>query len=67
MQLKWYKLIDVDYDIDEVLVWARKLQLSEQGTNISNNSSANGYLGDSQQYWTGEFPQKQFDYFNGCI
>ena len=67
MQLKWYKLIAVDYDIDEVLVWARKLQLSKPGTNIINSSSANGYLGDNQQYWTGEFPQKQFDYFNSII
>ncbi len=67
MQLKWYKLINVDYDIDEVLVWARKLQLSQSGISIDSNSSANGYLGEHQQYWTGEFPQTQFDYFNSII
>jgi hypothetical protein len=67
MQLKWYKLINVNYNIDEVLVWARKLQLSQEGTIISDQSSANGYLGEHQQYWTGEFPQAQFDYFNSII
>jgi len=65
--MKWCKLIDVEYDIDKVLVWARKLQLGSKGNAITGESSLNGYMGNDQYYWTGEFPQQEFNYFNSII
>ena len=67
MAIKWYKLIDVEFDLDKVSVWARKLQLSSSGQAMTTDSSLNGDLGNDQHYWTGEFPQKQFDYINSII
>ena len=67
MELKWYKLIDVDFNLDKLLVWARKLQSSSSGNEIKTDSSLNGDLGSDQRYWAGEFPQKEFDYINSLI
>tara|TARA_B100001778_G_scaffold308166_1_gene288730 strand:- start:2539 stop:3057 length:519 start_codon:yes stop_codon:yes gene_type:complete len=67
MELKWYKLIDAKFNLDKVLIWARKLQLSSSGHAMSTDSSLNGDLGSDQRYWTGEFPQKEFDYINSLI
>lgn len=58
----WYKLFDVEYDIDKLLVWARRLQLSKPSILASSE-----YFGKHQQYWASEFPQDMFDYFNQII
>ena len=67
MQLKWHKLYKVDYDLDKILIWARLLQLNSQGNKVKPYSSANGYMGHDQEYWLGEFPEEEFNYFNKFI
>lgn len=68
MQIKWYSLLEVKYNIDKILVWARKLQLSSPGIPMADKSSKNTVnLGRDQYYWEGEFPKEEFDYFNSII
>lgn len=59
---RWYRLFDIDFDLDRALVWARKIQLSSPPVAADED-----YFGLHQQYWTGEFPQDMFDYFNSII
>lgn len=64
----WYRIFDVDYNIDRLLVWARKLQLSKPGTPMQNKTSLNTVdLGEDQYYWEGEFPKNEFNIFNSII
>jgi hypothetical protein len=64
----WHRIFDVDYNIDKVLVWARKLQLSKPGIPMQNKTSLNTVdLGEDQYYWEGEFPKQEFDIFNDII
>ena len=60
MQLKWGKALPLDYDLDEVRVWARKLQLSKPGI------AAPDYLGHAQMYWEDQVPEKFWKYIN-CV
>lgn len=61
MQLKWGKALDLNYNLDTVSVWARKLQLNKQGI------SAPDYLGHSQMYWEDQVPEDFWNYLNNVI
>ena len=55
MQLKWGKAFQLDYDLDRVRVWARKLQLQKNGT------VAPDYLGNDQMYWEDQIPEDEVE------
>ena len=56
MQLRWGKALPLDYNLDAVRVWARKLQLSKPGTVIPD------YLGHDQMYWEDQVPENFWEY-----
>jgi hypothetical protein len=61
MQLRWGKALPLDYNLDAVRVWARKLQLSKPGTVIPD------YLGHDQMYWEDQVPENFWEYLISII
>ena len=61
MQLRWGKALPLDYNLDQVRVWARKLQLSNPGTTTPD------YLGHDQMYWENHVPEDFWNYLNSII
>tara|TARA_B110000459_G_scaffold199914_1_gene247410 strand:+ start:166 stop:693 length:528 start_codon:yes stop_codon:yes gene_type:complete len=59
--VKWAKALDLNYNLDDMRVWARKLQLSKSGTVIPD------YLGHDQIYWEDQIPEDFWNYLNSII
>lgn len=58
--MTWGKSVELNYDLDSVLVWARKLQLSKP-------AEKNWALSDDQTYWEGECPDNLWSYLNTIV
>ena len=59
--VKWAKALDLNYNLDDMRVWARKLQLSKSGTVPPD------YLGHDQIYWEDQIPEDFWNYLNSII
>tara|TARA_B100001094_G_C18184686_1_gene802986 strand:+ start:808 stop:1341 length:534 start_codon:yes stop_codon:yes gene_type:complete len=61
LELTWGKSVKLNYDLDSVLVWARKCQLATKGEVVPDS------LGVNQMCWEESAPDDFFTYLNNVF